>query len=113
MNAKAQIAFSDFEKVDIRVGLVKTADLVPDSRKLLKLLVDFGDLGERVVFSGIKPWVDPSELEGKQVCFVVNLQPRKMSVGISEAMILASEGPSGEFSLIVPEKPVPNGSAVH
>ncbi len=113
MNTKDQIAFSDFEKVDIRVGQIKSVESVPDSRKLLKLIVDFGDMGTRTVFSGIKQWVGPTDLEGKQACFVVNIQPRKMSVGISEAMILASEGANGEFALVVPEKAVPNGSAIH
>lgn len=91
---KGQIEFQDFEKLDLRVGLVKSCEIVPKSSKLLKLVLDCGNLGERTIFSGIRQAYPESEkLVGKQVVFVANLAPRKMSVGISEGMVLFAGDP--------------------
>jgi methionyl-tRNA synthetase len=91
---KDQIEFQDFEKLDLRVGLVKSCEIVPKSSKLLKLVLDCGNLGERTIFSGIRQAYPESEkLVGKQVVFVANLAPRKMSVGISEGMVLFAGDP--------------------
>ena len=85
---KPNISFEDLQKVDIRVGTILTVDDVPESRKLVKLTVDLHGV------SGIKQERDnPTELEGRQALFVVNLDPRKMAGILSEAMLFDSNGP--------------------
>ena len=91
---KPEIAFPDFEKLDLRVGVVVSCETVPKSSKLLKFVLDAGSLGKRTIFSGIRAaYPDPSALVGKEVVFVANLAPRKMSVGVSEGMILFAGEP--------------------
>ena len=91
---KPEIAFSEFEKLDLRVGTVLSCETVPKSSKLLKIELDAGALGKRTIFSGIRgAYPDPSMLVGKEVVFVANLAPRKMSVGVSEGMILFAGEP--------------------
>ena len=98
---KAEISFQDFEKLDLRVGLVKSCETVPKSSKLLKLVLDCGSLGERTIFSGIRQaYSEPEELVGKQVVFVANLAPRKMSVGVSEGMILFAGDPGKKGGVV-------------
>jgi len=82
------ITFDDFQKVDIRVGKVMKATEVEGSDKLLRLEVDFGELGKRIILSGIKPMYTPSDLEGKLFTFVVNIEPRKIMGEESQGMIL-------------------------
>lgn len=86
----SDIQFSDFQKVDIRIGRVLEVKEVEGADKLLRCVVDFGELGKRVVFSGIKKWYKPSDLEGKLLPYVVNLEPREMFGEKSEAMLLAA-----------------------
>lgn len=91
---KSEIAFNDFEKVDLRIGVVESCEVVPKSSKLLKFVLDAGSLGKRTIFSGIRfAYPDPAVLVGKEVVFVANLAPRKMSVGVSEGMILFAGEP--------------------
>jgi len=85
------ITLSDFQKVDIRVGKVVEATEVEGSDKLIRQVVDFGDeIGKRVIFSGIKKWYAPSELVGKHLPYVVNLEPRKMMGEKSQGMLVAA-----------------------
>jgi len=84
---KEIIAFEDFEKLDIRVGTVKAISEVEKSEKLMKLTVDFGD-HVRSILAGIKQEREnPSEIEGKQALFVVNLPERKMAGEVSQGML--------------------------
>lgn len=94
------INFDDFAKVDMRVALIKTAELVEGSDKLLRLVLDMG--GEtRQIFSGIRAaYPDPSVLEGRMTVVVANLAPRKMRFGVSEGMVL-SAGPGGKDLFIL------------
>ena len=85
------IALDDFLKVELRVGTVLEADEVPGSEKLIKQIVDFGELGKKQILSGIKQWYKPSQLIGKQFVYVTNLEPRKMMGLDSEGMILATD----------------------
>ncbi|OAT53361.1 methionine--tRNA ligase [Providencia heimbachae] len=89
------ITFDDFAKIDLRIALIKQADFVEGSDKLLKLQLDIG--GEtRQVFSGIRSaYPDPKALEGRLTVMVANLAPRKMRFGISEGMVMAA-GPGGK-----------------
>ena len=89
------ITFDDFAKIDLRIALIKHADFVEGSDKLLKLQLDIG--GEtRQVFSGIRSaYPDPKALEGRLTVMVANLAPRKMRFGVSEGMVMAA-GPGGK-----------------
>ena len=100
---KAEIAFGDFEKLDLRVGRVVSCEVVPKSSKLLKIVLDAGALGTRTIFSGIRgAYPDPAALVGKEVVFVANLAPRKMSVGVSEGMILFAGEPGVAGGVLTP-----------
>lgn len=91
-----ECTIDDFIKVDLRVARIRSADSVEGARKLLKLVLDLGPLGERQVFAGIsKAYTDPSELVGLKVICVANLKPRKMRFGLSQGMICASNAAEG------------------
>ena len=100
---KPEIAFADFEKLDLRIGKVVSCETVPKSSKLLKFELDCGALGRRTIFSGIRgSYSDPAALVGKEVLFIANLAPRKMSVGVSEGMILYAGEPGKCGGILVP-----------
>ena len=108
---KPEIAFPDFEKLDLRVGVVESCEIVPKSAKLLKFTLDAGSLGKRTIFSGIRgAYPDPSALVGKEVVFVANLAPRKMSVGVSEGMILYAGEPGTCGGVLSPFAPAGAGT---
>ena len=91
----AEIAFDDFAKVDLRIVRIAKAEYVEGADKLLKLTLDLG--GEtRTVFSGIRSAYAPEALEGHLTVMVANLAPRKMRFGVSEGMVLAAGGASGQ-----------------
>ncbi|MCW8139265.1 MAG: glutamine--tRNA ligase/YqeY domain fusion protein [Planctomycetota bacterium] len=92
----AEVGIEDFQKLDLRVGVVKVAEVVPQADKLLRLEVDLGDGRPRQVFSGIRAsYPDPGVLVGKRVAVLVNLKPRQMKFGLSEGMVLAAGGAEG------------------
>ena len=100
---KSEIAFPDFEKLDLRIGVVESCEIVPKSAKLLKFVLDAGSLGKRTIFSGIRQaYPEPEKLVGKEVVFVANLAPRKMSVGVSEGMILFAGEPGVNGGVLSP-----------
>jgi methionyl-tRNA synthetase len=95
------LAFEDFLKVDIRVGFIESAERVPKSDKLLKLQVDFGELGKRQILAGIGKSYAPEVVIGRRAAFVVNLAPRKMMGLESHGMILAAADWLGEDKVVV------------
>ena len=100
---KHLVQFPDFEKLDLRVGVVESCEVVPKSSKLLKFVLDAGALGKRTIFSGIRQaYPEPEKLVGKEVVFVANLAPRKMSVGVSEGMILFAGEPGVSGGVLTP-----------
>ena len=110
---KSEISFPDFEKLDLRVGVVESCEIVPKSAKLLKFVLDAGSLGKRKIFSGIRQaYPDPAALVGKEVVFVANLAPRKMSVGVSEGMILFAGEPGSCGGVLLPTAVAGGGSVV-
>ena len=110
---KPEIAFPDFEKLDLRVGVIESCEIVPKSSKLLKFTLDAGSLGKRTIFSGIRQaYPDPSALVGKEVVFVANLAPRKMSVGVSEGMILFAGEPGVGGGALSPTSSAGGGAPV-
>ncbi len=105
------INLENLQKLEIRVGTIVSAEKLEGSEKLLKLIFDFGEFGERQVLSGIAPWFTPESLVGKQVPVILNLEPRKMMGLESQGMLLATDGADGPV-LLHPETQVPNGSAL-
>ena len=100
---KPEIKFDDFERLDLRIGKVVSCEIVPKSAKLLKFELDCGALGKRTIFSGIRgAYPEPAALVGKEVLFVANLAPRKMSVGVSEGMILFAGEPGVNGGVLSP-----------
>jgi methionyl-tRNA synthetase len=89
------ISIDDFLRVDLRVAKVMNAELVAGADKLLKLVLDVGELGTRSVFAGIRAAYEPESLVGRLIVVVANLEPRKMRFGVSEGMMLAA-GPGGK-----------------
>lgn len=108
---KTAIPFDDFEKVDIRVGTILECVKVPKTDKLLQFLIDDG-ISKRTIISGIAKWYNPEELVGKQVCFIANLEPRKLRGIESHGMLLSAENADGSLSLIQPSALVNPGSKV-
>ena len=108
---KAVIAFTDVERIDIRVGTILSVDDVAGSDKLLKLTVDFGD-HRRSILAGMKKERErPREIEGRQALFVINLEPKKMMGETSEGMLFDVGYADGvRPALAVPERIVPNGT---
>jgi glutaminyl-tRNA synthetase len=89
----AEISMDDLGKVDLRVGLVKSAELVAGADKLLKLMVDLGEGRLRQIFTGLRgSYPDPALLVDRKVMVIVNLKPRQMKFGLSEGMIFAAGG---------------------
>lgn len=108
---RPDIAFEDFEKLDIRVGTVLSCERVPKADKLLKFEIADG-LQNRTIVSGIARHYAPEELVGKQVCFIANLPPRKLRGIESQGMILSAEAPDGTLSLLSTDREVAPGSEV-
>ena len=88
------ITAEDFWKCDIRVGTIISAENVPDSDKLLKLQVGFGQYGERQILTGMAKWYKPEELVGLKTAFLLNIPVRKMAGLESQGMIMGID-PNG------------------
>ena len=103
--------FEEFQKLDIRIGRIISAERVPDSDKLIKLILNLGD-SERQILAGIAEFFpDLATLIGKEVPIIVNLEPRKMRGLESQGMMLAADT-DGRPVLLHPETDVPPGSIV-
>jgi methionyl-tRNA synthetase len=106
-----EIEFSDFQKLDLRVGTVVQAQAVPKADKLLKLLVAIGESEPRQIVAGLAQEFSPNEVQGKQVVVVANLKPRTMRGVVSQGMVLAVHDAEG-LRLLGPETEVQPGSKV-
>src|SRR3989344_8691628 len=117
-----EITYEDFAKLDIRIGTIIAAELVPNTDKLIKCTVDFGleppletdGLGKRnirTIVSGIAEWKKPEELVGKQLPYVFNLAPRMLRGVESQGMLLALSDLEG-LALIEPELSVEKGARI-
>jgi len=99
--ATTTIGIDDFAKLDLRVGTVLECGFVDGSDKLLRFLLDAGELGQRQIFSGIRgSYGAPESLVGRRVVFIANLAPRKMRFGLSEGMILSAGFDGGSLFLL-------------
>ena len=109
---KPTIDFADFEKLDIRVGLVKACEKVKKANKLLKFTLDDGSGQDRTIVSGIAKFYQPEELVGRQLLFIANLAPRTLMGIESQGMILSAENFDGDLSVTTLLKEVKPGSQV-
>jgi methionyl-tRNA synthetase len=109
--AKANINYDQFDAMDVRVGTVLEAERVPKTKKLLKLKIDTG-IDQRTVVSGIAEYYTPEEMVGKQVCILVNLEPKPLKGIESQGMILCAQDADGGLVLVSPVVKVKNGSEV-
>lgn len=105
------IQYEDFAKLDIRIGKVIAAEMVPETDKLIKCTIDFGEMGTRTIVSGIAEWKKPEELVGKQLPYIVNLAPRMLRGVESQGMLLATHAPEG-VALLTPDLEVVPGTKV-
>lgn len=108
---KPEISMSDLDKIDIRVGTIKSVEDIVQSDKMVKMTVDFGNF-ERIILVGMKKEREnPKEIEGKQTLFVVNLAPKKMFGILSHGMLFDIGYQDGIIPVLaMPEKTVPNGT---
>ncbi len=110
---KDNVSFEDFEKLDIRVGLIKDCQKVKKSKKLLQFTIDDGSGTDRTILSGIAAFYeDPSALIGKRILFVANFEPRKMMGIESQGMILSAVDFDESLSVVTTSKDVKPGSQV-
>lgn len=113
---KPIIPFSDFAKLDLKIGEIRDASKVEGSNKLLKLSVFFGDeLGTKIIYAGIKQWYAPESLVGRKLAFVVNLKGKKFVINgvehTSEGMLIAAG--DGEAVIYRFDKDLPSGTSLH
>lgn len=111
MEQKPEIPFATFQELDVALGTITHAEVVPDADKLLKLTVEVGEEKPRQIVSGIREYVSPEALVGVQCPFVLNLPPRTIKGVESQGMILAV-GSAQEFALLHPHVPVTPGARV-
>jgi len=109
--AKENITYDQFGAMDIRTGTVLEAERVAKTKKLLKLKIDTG-IDQRTVVSGIAEYYTPEEMVGKQVCILVNLEPKPLKGIESKGMILCAQDADGKLVLVSPVDKVKNGSEV-
>lgn len=111
IEAKEEITYDDFMKMQFQVGQIIKCEAVPKSKKLLCSQVKIGSQVKQIV-SGIKAHYTPEEMVGKKVMVLVNLKPAKLAGVVSEGMLLCAEDENGELALIVPEKKMPAGAEI-
>src|SRR5947209_7685481 len=104
------INYDEFAKVEIKVGQILSAEKIPDTDKLLKLMVDFAEEAPRQIVSGISMYFpDPQTLVGKKAMFVTNLEPRTIKGHESNGMLFAVSSENA-FSLLEPAGDIPIGT---
>lgn len=110
---KPRITIDEFSKIEVKVGSVRSAERVPETDKLLKLTVDFGEESVRQIVSGIAAYVpDPAALVGRQLAFVTNLEPRTIR-GLESNGMLFAVGSGESFAFLTPDREVPPGTSAH
>lgn len=111
---KPLISIDEFGKIEVKVGRVASAERVPETDKLLRLLVDFNEeTGPRQIISGIAAHVsEPATLVGRQLAFVTNLEPRTIR-GLESNGMLFAVGAGESFAFLTPDRDVPSGTSAH
>ena len=111
IEAKPEVTFDDFMKMQFQVGEIIACEAVKKSKKLLCSQVKIGSQVKQIV-SGIKSNYAPEDMVGKKVMVLVNLKPAKLAGVLSEGMILCAEGLDGELALMTPDKDMPAGAEI-
>ncbi len=111
IEAKEEITFDDFTKMQFQVGEIIACEAVEKSKKLLCSQVKIGSQVKQIV-SGIRKYYSPEEMVGKKVMVLVNLKPAKLAGVLSEGMLLCAEDAEGNLSLMTPEKSMPSGAEI-
>lgn len=111
LEAKPEITYDDFAKLQFQVGEIIACEAVPKSKKLLCSQVKVGSQ-VRQILSGIKAYYSPEEMVGKKVMVVTNLKPAKLAGMVSEGMLLCAEDAEGNLALMRPEKDMPAGAGI-
>ena len=111
IEAKPEISYEDFDKLQFRVGKIIACEEVPKSKKLLCSQVKIGSEVKQIV-SGIKQHYSAEEMVGKKVLVLTNLKPAKLAGVLSEGMLLCAEDADGNLALMAPEKDMPAGAEV-
>ena len=111
IEAKEEISYEDFMKMQFQVGEIIACEAVPKSKKLLCSQVKIGSQVKQIV-SGIRKDYSPEEMVGKKVMVLVNLKPAKLAGVMSEGMLLCAEDAEGNLALMTPEKPMPSGAEI-
>ena len=106
-----EISFAEFQKLDLRIGKIVEATPIPNSKKLIKITVDFGS-EKRQAVAGLLKWYKPEDLVGKKCVFLLNLQRRVLAGVESQCMILAAEDEAGNVTVLQPEKDIAEGSKI-
>jgi len=107
-----EIPFTEFQKLDLRIGKIIEAKQIPSSRNLIRIVVDFRT-EKRQAVAGLLQWYKPEELVGKKFAFILNLQKRKLMGVESQCMIFAAEDEKGNVVVLQPEKDIAEGSKIH
>jgi methionine--tRNA ligase beta chain len=105
------IPYSEFQKLDLRIGKIIEATQIPGSRNLIKMMVNFGS-EKRQAVAGLLKWYKPEDLVGKKCVFILNLQRRIMMGVESQCMIFAAEDAEGNVVVLQPEKDIAEGSKI-
>ncbi len=111
IEAKPEIAYDDFMKMQFQVGEIIACEAVEKSKKLLCSQVKIGSQVKQIV-SGIRKYYSPEEMVGKKVMVLVNLKPAKLAGVLSEGMLLCAEDAEGNLALMTPEKTMPSGAEI-
>ena len=111
IEAKPEIEYDDFMKMQFQVGEIISCEAVPKSKKLLCSQVKIGSQVKQIV-SGIRKYYTPEEMVGKKVMVLVNLKPAKLAGVLSEGMLLCAEDAEGNLALMTPEKVMPSGAEI-
>ncbi len=111
LEAKPEITYDDFAKLQFQIGEIIACEAVPKSKKLLCSQVKVGSK-VRQILSGIKAYYTPEEMVGKKVMVVTNLKPAKLAGMLSEGMLLCAEDSEGNLALMKPEKDMPAGAEI-
>lgn len=111
---KPRITLDDFSKIEVKIGTVRSAERVPETDKLLRLMIDFNEeSGPRQIVSGIAAYVsDPASLVGRQLAFVTNLEPRTIR-GLESNGMLFAVGADDTFAFLTPDREVSPGTSAH
>jgi methionyl-tRNA synthetase len=106
-----EVSFAEFQKLDLRIGKIIEATQIPNSKKLIKIIVDFGS-EKRQAVAGLLKYYKPEEFVGKKCVFLLNLQRRVLAGVESQCMILAAEDNEENVTVLQPEKDIAEGSRI-